>query len=64
MRDLDKKVGPWTFRVWGLILNFAGNAMAIYGALGVVHDGSRWPWLLVGGGLSLFCILILARPSD
>jgi len=63
MRDLEKKIGPWTLRVWGLILNFVGNALAIYGALGVVQDGSRLLWLLVGGGITLLCILSLARPS-
>ena len=61
--DLDKKRGPWTLRVWGLILNLLANALAIYGAIGVVHDGTRWPWLVIGGGLTLCCVLVLARPS-
>ena len=61
--DLEKKIGPWNLRIWGLILNLFGNALAIYGAIGVIHDGTRWPCLLVGGGLTIGCILLLARPS-
>ena len=62
--DLDKKLGPWTLRVWGLILNFFANALAVYGAIGVIHDGNRWLWLLLGGSLTLLCILVLAKPSE
>ena len=61
--DMDKKIGPWSLRVWGLVLNFVGKALAIYGAIGVLHGGTRWPWLLLGGSLTLLCILVLARPS-
>jgi hypothetical protein len=61
---LDKKIGPWSIRVWGLVLNFFGNAVAIYGAIGFIHDGSRLPLLILGAVITLTCILVLARPSD
>jgi hypothetical protein len=64
MIDLEQRSGPWTVRVWGLILNFFGNALAIYGAIGVIRDGSRLPILLIGGGMTLLCIVILSKPSS
>ncbi|MFC1514028.1 hypothetical protein ACFL5P_03350 [candidate division KSB1 bacterium] len=62
MIDLNKRIGFWSLRVWGLILNFAGNALAIYGAVGFINNSSRLPILLTGCGITLFCILILAQP--
>jgi hypothetical protein len=64
MIDLEQRSGPWTLRVWGLILNFFGNALAIYGAIGFIRDGSRLPILLIGGGITLLCIVILSKPSS
>jgi hypothetical protein len=64
MIDLEQRSGPWTVRVWGLILNFFGNALAIYGAIGVIRDGSRLPILLIGGCITLLCIVILSKPSS
>jgi hypothetical protein len=55
------KMKSW--RVWGLIFNFIGNALAIYGLAGLVRDGSRLPVFLVGAGVTLVCILVLAKPS-
>lgn len=64
MINLDKKIGPWPLRVWGLVLNFFGNAVAIYGALGFIRDGSRLPLLIFGIVITLTCILVLAKPSE
>jgi hypothetical protein len=55
------KMKSW--RVWGLILNFIGNALAIYGLAGLIRDGSRLPVFVVGAAVTLACILILAKPS-
>jgi hypothetical protein len=52
-----------SWRIWGLIMNFAGNALAIYGLAGLIRDGSRLPVFLIGAAVSVFCILILAKPS-
>lgn len=62
--NLDKKIGPWPVRVWGLVLNFIGNAVAIYGAIGFIRDGSRLPLLIFGVMITLTCILVLAKPAD
>ncbi len=64
MIKLDRRIGPWPLRVWGLVLNFFGNALAIYGAIGVIRAGSRWPLLVVGLVLTISCLLILAKPGD
>ena len=63
MIDMDRRLGPWTLRVWGLICNFIGNGLAIYGAIGVIRDGSSPVLFIVGFGLTMGCILLLARPS-
>jgi hypothetical protein len=64
MINLDRKIGPWPLRVWGLVLNFVGNAVAIYGAIGFIRDRSRLPLLIFGVVITLTCILVLAKPSE
>ncbi|MGD8540026.1 MAG: hypothetical protein PVI66_15025 [Candidatus Aminicenantes bacterium] len=64
MINLDKKIGPWPLRVWGLVLNFIGNAVAIYGAIGFIRSGSRLPLLITGLVITLTCIVVLAKPSE
>jgi hypothetical protein len=64
MISLDKKIGPWPLRVWGLVSNFIGNAVAIYGAIGFIRNGSRLPLLIIGVAITLTCILVLAKPSE
>ena len=63
MIDLEKRIGPWSLRVWGLIANFVGNALALYGAAGVIRDGSRWPLLVIGLLITVGCLLVLAVPA-
>lgn len=63
MRWLERRLGPWSVRVWGLILNFIGNALAIYGAVGFIQDGSSLPILIIGVCLTLLCLLVLAVPN-
>ncbi|RKY88905.1 hypothetical protein DRQ09_02200 [candidate division KSB1 bacterium] len=62
MINLNRKIGFFSLRVWGLILNFIGNALAIYGAIGFISDGSRFPVLIIGLVLTVSCIVILAKP--
>jgi hypothetical protein len=64
MMNLDRKIGPWPLRVWGLVLNFIGNAVAIYGAIGFIRDRSRLPLLIFGVVITITCILVLAKPSE
>jgi len=63
MIDPDLRIGPWSGRVWGLILNFMANAAAVYGAIGFVRDGSRLPLLVIGGAVTIACLLWLAQPA-
>lgn len=61
--DLDRQYGPWSGRVWGLIANFVGNAVALYGFAGYLRDGSHLAALVIGVVLSVACILWLSKPS-
>jgi len=63
MIDLDGRIGPLPARAWGLILNFIGNALAVYGGIGFMQDGSRLPILIIGVAMTLVCLLVLAKPS-
>jgi len=62
MLDMDRKLGPWRLRVWGLALNLLGNAIALFGIVRVVRGGS--PWLLVlGAAVTIVCVAALALPA-
>ena len=62
-RIIDKKIGPLRLRAWGLILNFTGNAMALYGAVGYLQNGNRLGVLITGILITILCIVFLALPS-
>jgi hypothetical protein len=62
MLDMDRKVGPWRLRVWGLALNFVGNVIALSGIVKLVQGGSP-VLLIVGAALTVGCILALAIPG-
>ena len=62
MLDMDRRLGPWRLRVWGLVLNLIGNAIALFGIVQVVEGGS--PLLLViGGGITMACVVALGLPA-
>jgi len=61
--DLEQRYGPVTGRVWGLVVNFCSNALALYGAVRFVSDGTHLSLLVLGGVATLGCVLLLARPS-
>jgi hypothetical protein len=63
MIDLEMRVGPWSLRVWGLIVNFLANALTLYGVAGVLRDGSRWPLLVIGLVITAGCLVVLAIPT-
>jgi hypothetical protein len=63
MIDIDRRYGPWSARVWGLILNLAANALALYGLAGYLRNGTRLPHLVIGLVVTAACIFTLARPS-
>ena len=61
--DLDQRYGPVTGRVWGLVVNIFSNALALYGAVRFISDGTHLSLLVLGGVATLGCVLLLARPS-
>jgi hypothetical protein len=63
MIDIDRRYGPCSGRVWGLIVNLAANALALYGLVGVLRDGTHMIHLVVGAVGTAACVIILARPS-
>jgi len=52
-----------SWRIWGLVANFFGNAMALYGLAGLIKDGSRLLVFSIGIGITAACLVLLARPS-
>lgn len=63
MIDVDRRYGPLTGRVWGLILNFFSNAVALYGLVRLLSDGTHLGLVVIGGLATLTCVLLLSRPS-
>jgi hypothetical protein len=61
--DLERRYGWWSARVWGLIVNLMANALALYGLVGFLRDGTHVVPLAVGVVLTITCILLLAVPS-
>lgn len=61
--DLDARFGFVRWRVAGLALNLLANAVALYGAVQFLRDGTHG--LVLGGGLALSaaCVALLARPD-
>lgn len=62
-RLLERHVGPWSGRVWGLVLNLAANAVALWGVSSVMRTGTGWTWVVVGSAATAACIAALARPA-
>ncbi len=63
MIDLDRRYGLWSGRVWGLIVNLLANALALYGLVGFLKDGTHLVPLAIGVVATIACILLLAMPS-
>ena len=63
MIDLDRRYGIWSGRVWGLIVNLLANALALYGLVGFLRDGTHGVPLVSGVVVTAACVLLLAKPS-
>ena len=63
MIDVDRRYGPFSGRVWGLIVNLAANALALYGLVGFLRDGTHVIHLAIGIVGTAVCVLVLAQPS-
>ena len=62
-RFLERRIGPWSGRVWGLILNLAGNGMMLWGISSLLRTGSGWAWIVIGGVVTVACVAALALPA-
>ena len=62
-RLLERPIGPWSGRVWGLIVNLAANAIALWGVASVMRTGSGWTWIVIGGVGTAVCISALSLPA-
>lgn len=61
---LDRKLGPMRIRAWGLMVNFAFNAMALVGLAYTLRSGSGVTTLLVVGAVgTVSTIALLAVPD-
>lgn len=61
--NLDKKYGRFSLRVYGLILNFVFNFLALYGAAIYLKKGAAPTLMIIGLGLTLGCIILLSKPQ-
>ena len=62
-RLLHRRFGPFTGRVWGLVVNLVANAVALWGVSSLMRTGSGWTWVVVGGAGTAVCVALLARPD-
>ena len=62
--DLDKKYGIFTLRIWGLVLNFIANFLAMYGTAKYLKDEMGPSLMILGLVLTVLCIGILSKPQQ
>ena len=62
-RFLERRIGPWSGRVWGLILNLAANGLLLWGISSLLRTGSGWTWIVIGGVGTVVCVAVLALPA-
>lgn len=62
-RFLKRRIGPWSGRVWGLILNLVANAVLLWGVSLLLRTGSGWGWIVIGGTATAACMAALALPD-
>jgi len=64
MIDLERQVGPLSLRAWGLVVNFAFNATALWGLSHVVRGAGGTAPLAIGVIGTVLCLAVLAKPSN
>lgn len=60
---LKRRIGPWSGRVWGLVLNLVANAVTLWGVSLLLRTGSGWLWIVIGGTATVACMAALALPD-
>lgn len=62
-RLLQRRIGPFSGRVWGLVLNLVANAVTLWGVSLLLRTGSGWVWIVIGGAATVLCMTVLALPD-
>jgi len=62
-RLLERRIGPWSGRVWGLIFNLVANGLMLWGISSLLRTGSGWAWIVIGGLGTVICMAALALPA-
>ena len=62
-RLLKRRIGPFSGRVWGLVLNLVANAVTLWGVSLLLRTGSGWVWIVIGGTATVLCMTVLALPD-
>ena len=63
-RFLERRIGPWSGRVWGLIANLAANGLLLWGISSLLRTGSGWAWIVTGAVGTVVCVAALALPAS
>ncbi len=61
--DLERHLGPLSVRAWGLVVNFFGNAVGLYGLTRYLNSEGGLVLMTVGAAITIACLLILAQPN-
>lgn len=60
---LKRRIGPFSGRVWGLILNLIANTIALWGVSSLLRTGGGLAWIVIGGAAMVVCMAVLALPD-
>lgn len=61
--NLDRRVGPFTLRAWGLAVNLLGNVLMLHGAVRSFTAQASTAELYVGLAVTGLCIAVLSIPD-
>ncbi len=60
---LESRLGPFSGRVWGLIVNLLANALALYGAARWLSGDGGAVLFVAGVLVTIGCIGVLSQPD-
>jgi hypothetical protein len=62
--DIDRRWAGMRVRAWLLIVNFAFNAVALFGLSRLMATDTGWPLLIVGVTGTIVCIGVLTESAS
>jgi hypothetical protein len=63
MEFLQKKIGPFSGRMWGLVLNFIANGLAIHGAVRYMIRNESPVEMIVGIVSTVVICMVISVPD-